>query len=237
MNGKLSPKIKSIQAAIFSPINLSDKLKVAQYIREGLNGILDGEPLIVPIPEDAPPEIPRIILKSKDGIYNCNVSTERIDLIFNEKSEPKLSLANAKKQILPLFRKLTEIAVDQKIANEINRLGLVFNFFIKLPKSGTKFLVETFLKQIPSGPPYETRIYFLYHDKIKNYEINKWIKISPLRKVKNKSDDTALSFIIDINTLSEMIEKYKFNKKAIDNFYNESISIVEEDLQKYFKTK
>lgn len=237
MNGKLSPKIKSIQAAIFSPINLSDKLKVAQGIREGLNGILDGEPLIMPIPEDAPPEIPRIILKSKDGTYSCNVNTGRIGLIFNEKSEPKLSLANAKKQILPLFRKLSEIVVDQKIANEINRLGLVFNFFIKLSESGTKFLVERFLKQIPSGPPYETRIHLLYHDRIKNYEINKWIKISPLRKVKDKSDDTALSFIIDINTSSEMIERYKFNKKAIDNFYNESISIVEKDLQKYFKTE
>ena len=57
----------SIQTAFFTPgLIFSDKLSLsAQLIKESGN-IFDGDPIMLPIPPEAPPEFPRMILKSKD---------------------------------------------------------------------------------------------------------------------------------------------------------------------------
>lgn len=232
---KIVPKIKTIQVAIFSQIDLSDKLQLAQGVKGALPKILDGEPLIVPLPTDAPAEIPRIILKSADEKYNCNVSQGRLDFIFDEKGTPILTPKDLKKEFFPFVEILAKALIDQKRIQRTNRLGLVVNFFAKLPKSATRFIEKKLLKEIPSGSPYEARVHLLYHEEIKAYEINKWIRLNPLRKAKQPSDDAALAFIVDINTLSERADKYSFTLNDIKDFYKEAIKIMEKDLKKYFK--
>lgn len=233
---KIIPKIKTIQVAIFSQIDLSDKLQLAQSIKSTLSKILDGEPLIIPLPADVPAEIPRIILKSANEKYNCNVGQGRLDFIFDEKDAPKLTAKDLKREFFPFVEILAKAMINQKKIQKINRLGLVTNFFAKLSKSATKFIERKFLREIPSGSPYEARLHLLYHGKIGNYEINKWIRLNPLRNVKKPSDDAALAFVIDINTLPEYTDKYSFTLNDIKDFYKEAIKIMEKDLKVYFRT-
>ena len=53
----------------------------------------DGKETVLPIPDDAQKEIPRIIIPSSDG-FRVEISKERINLIFESPKEPKEDLEN-----------------------------------------------------------------------------------------------------------------------------------------------
>jgi len=80
-------KIKQIQTVIFiRNLNIStdvDKTNWFSKINNALSIIFDSEPSLVPIPNDAPPEIPRFILKNLDSKLHCNISLSRIDFFYD----------------------------------------------------------------------------------------------------------------------------------------------------------
>lgn len=233
MSKKTTPKLKNLQGAFFGLVDLSDKLTLANSIRSRFPKIFNGEPMIIPMPSEAPEEVPRVVLKSQGEEYRCNISANRIDFFYEQK-EPKLSLKKAEEKVLQFSSDLGKLLVEENIVSKLNRLGIIFNFFINIKQGANKFLDERLLKQIPTGKPYDTRIHFLYHDKIGKYEINRWIRLNPLRNLADSKDDTMLSFVVDINTLTERKEEYKFGKSDIDSFYSKAVMIVRDDLKKYF---
>ena len=83
-------KVTTAQFVLFiDPLpDNSNKLDLAQKITQGTGNIFDGPPTILPIPNDAPQEIPRIILKDNTNTLNCNVCINRIDLLFKENKDP-----------------------------------------------------------------------------------------------------------------------------------------------------
>ncbi len=79
-------KFDNIRMVLFSPgIVIMNKLEVAHNINKVLSFLFDGDPVIVPLSEDAPSELPRIQLNSKKGIYSLSIAKNRIDFVFRNK--------------------------------------------------------------------------------------------------------------------------------------------------------
>jgi len=69
--------VRRILVVLFGNIGLSDRIGVAQSLNKGAKKLFSGEQTILPIPDDAPPEIPRIILGDREKVFRCQVSPTR----------------------------------------------------------------------------------------------------------------------------------------------------------------
>lgn len=208
--------INSMQAAIFcSELLISNKEEFIYHVVQETNDFLKGEPTILPIPDDAPPEIPRIILKSKTYPYSCNFCKNRFDFFYKEQRKPDKTL----EQVFPDFQKILDrltAYVKTSLNIKVMRLGFISNFVIGLKESGNKYLLREYLHPNIFLNPYEIQINVLHKFELGFFKVNRWIKLKPLRMKNNVKDDRRILIEIDINTLSE--ETYDFSPDQIKQF-------------------
>lgn len=231
---KIKYGLDSLQTVIFvSSLDFTDKLDIAQNLKKIKSINIGGEPAVIPLPNDAPLEIPRIMLKSIDQSYSINASPSRIDVIFKNKKYDKdgIPTISAKDISLNLINSTKEIAeiLKNKYHAIINRVALITRILIKMDSSSKDYLKKAFLAKL-SEIPYEINMAFLYRQDLGVYKVNKWKRFETLRSLKNIKDDTALSFAIDINTLGEI--NYKFTPDSIEDFIKKASVNIDKDIKK-----
>lgn len=212
-------KVKQIQFAVFlKNFNLSDKIKLATDLKIKTGNVFDGEPTILPLPIDAPIEIPRIILQSRDGKYTCNVSLQRADLFFNlgaeGESDITTNIARAKEiaiQIATYFN--TDISVS------IGRIGFVTTFVATATEVANLFIKEKLLtnSKLVSRENLRTiSVVVNDQDTISGYDISRIIQIGSLQKP-DRSASNDILILCDSNTVVEKFQDYNLSVDAISN--------------------
>ena len=203
---------------LFSPgISILDKLKVANTINDKLSGFFDGDPIILPIPEDAPPEFPRIQMNSKDGRYSLVVAKGRLDFIFRKKedeSEVLFPVPGVFEKFLTIFQYFKE-----DIHAQITRYAMVTNWIIELEKIPTaEFLLSKYVRsETPITKPYELELHYLNKESIAELKVNNWTRIKSTRKISEQEQNWFINLNMDINTLSETA--YELNKESLLRFF------------------
>jgi len=227
-------KVLRLQIALFlATMDQSDKLGIAQHIVGASAGLLDGEPVVLPIPKDSPPELPRILLQSKDGNYTCQVTGERIDLIFRETSgTPRLRLKDLLDQHVQIAVSVAEVVSKEHKAS-MYRIGFVTELLSELEVSSNQFIRDRFLKTERFPLPYQTNINLLHRSRTDTFDINRWFKISTLRNKEDPENDLALTVTFDINSLPE--RKYDLDGLAIRRFCQHGSILIKEGLAEYFE--
>lgn len=87
---KLRFLIQNIQSVLFiENFAFRNKLRIATRINEVVDNLFDGDPTMLDIPPNAPPEIPRIQLKDSKPIYSLNFSPTRIDFFTMRLGNPR----------------------------------------------------------------------------------------------------------------------------------------------------
>lgn len=214
--------VRSFQAAIFGVIDIRDPLEVGYDVRLATGDLLDGEPLVLPLPSDAPSEIPRIILKSKDERYSCNVSGVRLDLFYREKnpSQKWIDLRGEYFQyLLPISHTLTETR-----RATITRLGSIAEFEVPISTSPSLTIRKAYLKEGILPGEQEIQLGVLHRQSWEAIEINRWVRL------RGKEGESVLRVVVDINTIPE--KKYDFDVDRIESFYNYVSSFFVADLEK-----
>lgn len=84
-------------------------------------------PTILPIPDDAPPEIPTVIMQSSDGKYGCNIARSRIDFVINYNNSQSASV-----QLEEFMERIRPFAALIFGYKNIIRFGLVGKYFSKI---------------------------------------------------------------------------------------------------------
>jgi len=208
--------VKFIQGSLFFPnFPYGAKLNLVNALNKSTPILLEKDPTFLPIPDDAPPEIPRIILSNKTGEFQCNISPNRIDFFYHERKEPKL-FDEIFQKVYPLYRDLF-FAIKSDFNPSINRISLVTKLMSALSESSINLIMKLFLKERMFGNPYNLDLIILYKEMLDTFKINRLTKIRSLRKKDNLEDDTRLELDIEINTLSEILGNYSV--EAIDKFY------------------
>lgn len=208
--------VQSVQIAYFlGSIDLSDRLKVAEIVRKEMADVLDGQPTILPIPDDAPLEIPRIILTSKTGNFICNIAANRFDFInkFSE-SEEGTNVSKIEKELPVNIKKLNNLLFTSLSATSY-RLGLIINYTFNPAEGGLSFLKSSLLED-DKDVSIELQLHKLTQGQIKTLKVNNWIRLIA-------TEGKPLSVISDINT--SQVEKYEINDDLALAFHEEALVV------------
>jgi hypothetical protein len=136
-------KIIKLQVALFFQAPESRPDIHYNPINNDMGNLFDGMPQIIPLPLEAPHEIPRVTLRSGNDRYNCNIAASRIDLIFNETGAHELEWPEITKD----FSAKSTLFIKSVFSRvQIVRFGLVGSFFIP-DKSAASSISRKYLKQ------------------------------------------------------------------------------------------
>lgn len=216
--------LRSFQVALFSnSISFNNKIEYASKLIAASDNIFDGDPAILPIPEGAPPEIPRIVVKSKDGKFICNTSINRVDLFFNPKKSEEADLGELKSVYLPSLRKVINF-LNETYKFKIYRMGIVANFLSEIKESANAYIAKKYLKETNLiSNTFEIQLHSLNKIALLNnkYNANRWLRIKSFRDKNNIDNDKFLVATIDINTLPDA--SYDIDIESVTMIFNDVI--------------
>lgn len=210
---KIEHKLARIQFGVFfnRPINRPDL--ISSSVLQQFQSEFDAPPTNLPLPPDAPVDIPISQLKSKSGAWNLDVSKIRAGVVFSPEnvgnSENEVSIENIKKVILLCADKAREQNID------INRI-VNFAVYILYPNKPIEFLQE----------------------KLRIKKFNNTIELSIRFNQKEKKDDFSMNNITMIENGFEEKDGKKNNvlilTKDVNNIFPNENKFLDKDIEKFF---
>ena len=218
-------KINKVQLALYSPgVDLSDKLTLTGNIRKGSGNLFNGEPLILPVPDNVPNEIPRIILKDKKGGINLHISVNKIDLHIRDSilagSIPSV-YSKLDKSLIEVYRSVLNALFSVK-SLIVNRVGFVVVAEVEVKNASTHITGKYLTRDIKMTDWLDVNVSLLKREAIDKKESNVWLRIYPGRKESGEVDNNKLIVMFDINTLSKA--GYNFAVEDILSYVKQSSS-------------
>jgi len=207
----------SIQSGIFiRGLDFSDPLAIAQAIRRAAGGVFDGQPGVFPVPPNAPANVPRIVLADKAKRYQCKVSVERVDIAYDGSKGKPGEIGIIWDEFSGVIRQLAEY-LKKKNPTRVWRLGLVVHLFKVLERSANLHILEKYLRDERFREPHELHLSVLNKEQMGQFNINRWLKLRPMRKTDDPQDDRGLAVEVDINTPAE--ENNDFAEEQVTDFF------------------
>jgi hypothetical protein len=169
---------------------------------------------IIGIPNNAPSEIPRVVINSP--LVSVNFAKNRIDFF----SKDKAFITNNHDKIFNVIEKLSIV---------IGRVGVVFRYFKEANIEEIKSLFDK--SKIPSLTP--TEIVVRFNEKTKINEVlsnNSQLYESGFANDKNGLKKEGIVITRDINSLQEDINKNEFDKETLKKFVTSATAEAEKTL-------
>ena len=227
-------------AAVFTPdFTISSSLKIANCVVDLLGKYVGEEPTILPIPKEAPSELPRIVFSSSDKKWSLNISPERTSLFFN------ISPTSTKEEInADEFSSITsEFFVNyQKALNlRVQRTAFVTERST-IRDDALTFILDRFCKkeQTTKGKPFFNAKRFEIHSFKKydweSFNLNSWVRLkyAPIKKEDGEIVPAVL-VINDLNTYSlNEAPEAAFSEGEIHSFYEKTPQHLGKILKLYF---
>lgn len=208
-----------LQTAIFlTALDLSRRLDLAVAVRQVTNSLLDADPLIVPLPDDAPPEIPRLHIKSHDGLWTCAITGGRVDLV-HELPPEKLGSTTFDQAIRE------QAAVSKSIWNALqsgysaagNRIGVVALFLVA-EDNPVQSVRARFLVPSDAPEPHELQIHALHRMTVGQDAINRWTRCVAT------ASKNVIRLEVDVNTQPE--QRFDVTPASIDRFLESAHGLI-----------
>lgn len=231
-------RVIKYQGAIFTPdLSISNSLAILKVITDLLGEKLQGDPMILPIPQDAPAEIPRMQFTSQDKKWILTMSLARTDLIFVDPSTLEPDDVNAEE-----FSELCSNFFSnfkEKLDIRVQRLAFVTDRASKNDQASA-LIVKKFCKDelAQDGKPFNNANKFEIHS-LKSYEwngysLNSWVRIKASDLRINEEVVPALVVQNDLNTLPlDKDSGRDFSREEIMTFFREIPTHLSDILKKY----
>jgi hypothetical protein len=222
-----------LTAVLFGQWDLNDKIELASTINKGTKKVFDGDPIFFPIPSDAPPEIPRVVLVSKNRYYRCNVAANRLELLYTAQNQPDKELQEIRDPYMTILNDIAETAKSQfKIL--VFRLGFIF-VTLSFPENPIKLIENAFIREGALLNPEQLELHVLKKFNWDNILVNRWIRLSSVQLTGQEAERKALSVIFDINSVAE--KRYDFSSDSITAFYSRAFAIVSDSIRTLFPSE
>ena len=226
--------IFSIRLSAFTPTKILSNSKILKSVMDIVPDDYDGEPTVLPLPGDAPPEIPRITFKDKNQIKYFEIAPSRVNVIFKnidyQEDLYKSPFVNEAESLLKRYL--------DKIDLECLRIALNIShgMFKEYPETeiASHFCKDKFLKE-PFDRPSEFEIHSLKKYKLKDaFDVNSWVRVKSVSINHGAHKKRAVACEQDINTLPELMDQITYDNKQISNFFSSAIEDANSILLKYF---
>ena len=203
---------------------------------------LDGDPVTIPVPENAPPEVPRIILSSKDGTLRLEISLARVDIRWARRaqgSEMPLSDFND-------FAYNTLRHLQRYLNAPSGRLGLAATRFQPSENPG-RVLAEHFCRpellsttpdtKGPLNRPENFEIHAHKRFVLGRFRVNSWVRAKSGRLESDSVKQPIILVEQDLNTLAEEAEASEFLADDFREFLGLSATEMDTILRLYFQDR
>jgi len=228
--------ISDLQAGLFTTtLDLSNKIGLASGIIEATKGLFDSSPTMLDVPQDAPAEIPRMILKNADSSYMLHFGLNRFDFFYHDRSVvgglPTKKFEDIKVDFLAKLASVNS-SVLKLTGSKIVRLGLIPTFLVKNEDGASNFIREIYFNSDKVNKDV-TDISFATNTrgKLEPFNINMGIRGAAFRKKKDGLDNKISIFNIDVNTIPEELLDVKI--EDINKFFSGAYEHIEKNLSNY----
>lgn len=189
-------KIVKLQLALFfqNPISRPDNLM--EGINSSMGNLFDAMPQILPIPAEAPAEIPRVQMRSEKGKYNCTIACSRVDFILNGDFRDETIWPDLTKDFLAKVKLFIGSIFEQ---SRIVRFGLIANFFIP-DKSPAISITKKYLK-VDLNLAEEINLRFNKRTSSYGYNLNNITSVNTAVTETNGQVDKGIFIELDVNNI------------------------------------
>jgi hypothetical protein len=223
----------SLQGTLFAHFSWAVNAKKLSAILSLFSDTFDSAPLVLPVPEDAPLEIPRVILRSNDKQWTLEIAANRVNYRWTQ-------MAEAQHQGVKDFADILTHFVQVLLGIEPTRVGRIACIAARylLAERPASLLSRHFCKEnwleraLPDSEAFE--LHSLRKTRIgQKFDVNSWIRFKSGQLAIPSTPVRPIVLVEqDINTLAETegIAEYKYEE--VVSFY----SLVEVELENRFRS-
>lgn len=220
-----------VQYTVFTPGLSFRATKVMLELANAFGDYFDAEPFIMPPIADFPPELPQLILKSKDGVLQLLAHSQRLDFHASYKMDADDDIERNNKLFLDVCSRYSDITKAT-----ISRLAYVVHRAKEQPNPATElsrhFCQERWTKTaIKRSDNFELHSHKKYKPEAFRTDLNSWMRCkSGVLNKGPKDGKTALDAILieqDLNTTIESADSIEFQQSDIADFFK--FSFIESD--------
>ncbi|MDP2645316.1 MAG: hypothetical protein Q8P24_10280 [Desulfobacterales bacterium] len=228
-------EISSIQASLFLSSFVFSTYKILKTVIEASSELFDGDPIVLPIPDDAPREIPRIILKKKDNTMKLELSPLRFNFFRTKTGDGDEILVD---EFLTIASKLLSEMVEN-IEGDVVRMAVVLERFCP-NEEPPSVIADHFCKSSFISEPFDRPSGFELHSLKKykfldSFEVNSWVRIkSGISHYEKELHRPVIVAHQDINTLAELMDTTIYIDEDISKFFNNIFTEFDKILGLYF---
>jgi hypothetical protein len=229
--------VQGVQAVIFTPVAYGFTTgKAVSIILPKFRQRFDGNMQVLPLPPQAPPVLPHIILQSADGRWRLQMGPARIDCFWNNDNlmTPTSSLAEIVRECaeVPGFYANESSARLKRVAMVVQR-----GFPVENP---AQRLIERFCSESTQQEPFNRSETFEIHNhKVYTpqsgitYPVNSWVRCKSVITLVDKKP--AIGIEQDINTMADDSDPSRSRFSGdISAFFDTAAREADDILRKYF---
>lgn len=228
-------KIASINFSLFTPgLTFSPNKILAEMLPE-FKKIFDGDIMTLPVPLDAPLDIPRLIMSSQDNKFKLEISPSRIN-IFRYTRSPEdevyiLGLVEQAENITKAYLAITNA--------KVGRMAVVVVRYFEEARPGIElsshFCRDKWLDKQPLNRPENFEIHAHKRYVLSEHQVNSWVRCKTGKlSMPNQDQKKVILVEQDINTLAEDMDKKEYSMNDIVGFWNTVTKELDFVLNLYF---
>lgn len=226
-------RLSSIQLTIFTHGLSFNPSKILGSVLTKWGHLFDAAPVSMPLPSEAPSEIPRIILQSSDGHYKLELAPSRANMFWLRQAETDEIKAD---DFLDLATNLL-CEYTATVNAKVGRIATVLNRYVKHENPGV-FLAQHFCKDNWQTAPFNRPESFEIHAHKRyvlsnQFNINSWVRCKT-GLIKLPDQQKIILVEQDINTLPEETETKEFSNEQIKEFCEMVLEEFDSILSLYF---
>jgi hypothetical protein len=208
----MNTKVLSFQLVIFFKDIITRPDKDFRILIDEMSDLFDAIPNIMSVPQEFPPEIPIIHLRSEDSSYQCNISRSRIDFFLNLGEGQKYNqtvVINFYDNVLKLVGKISN--------TKVVRIGLISRYFFE-EKNAINSIKSKYFKAL--GEVTELNLRYNRPIKLNHLNVNDVVEIGAT----NSDSGSAINGILiqrDVNNVldDKRILSADELKKVLEEFF------------------
>lgn len=212
--------VGSVTSVMFYPkISIANGAVFATEFTERTGGVLDHEPIVLPFQQPAPPQAPRIVLRSRDGQFACEVAMDRVSFHYADRTGRSESIEG----LFPRYREVLYrviTALGELLDMKPARLGFVTKARAALERPADEVLREHFIRVDRFAGAVETHLHFLDLVDLEGTPCNQWTRLRAPRARAEGQQSDALFLELDVNTRAEY--QHRFEPHEVMGFFLEA---------------
>lgn len=215
-----------VQFVLFiSNIDTSSRRKIVDNIQRVTGDRLDVDPILLPIGQDSPPEMPIIVLQNVNTGWELTLNKLRIDLVVQH----LLSMKDNHPDFIAESKTYGKRIASELAANfgaRYNRLGLITGHLVEMDNAPA-IMQRKFLSGNQFDGAQEASIQRLHSVDIDGLSLYKWVRLFGVYDISPAKNHYRME--LDINTRPE--PAIEVTNDLIDRFYQVSTQLIQTEAQ------